>query len=334
MLFSTQHFIGCVLSEKVPNIRITSFIHKGINLIEQLIFLNKPPPRKKMTHKVHLSYGLSHVVHTNIILTLISDFWFVGKRKDTAPLLAARAADLAMANADDDPAVSAVVGDGGEGAPRSASRSESPTPSPAPKLAVTVAALRAHGEEPGVADEDTLLSAGVQEENGEAVHAQERRNRKKEKAFVKTKASNAGNKGENETDSDSEKGKGKGKRMGKEYKSAGKAPASKGRARQTKEIPVVLDSSTDSEHERRASGSRHTSVHKSTIYTTFQGLLDPVRRRTQSLMLIRDGCPPKTGATNKTLNYKLVLQAARQVLAKKECTNFIEAMESAFKDPS
>ena len=200
-------------------------------------------------------------------------------------------------------------------------------------MAVTVAALRAHGEEPGVADEDTLLSDGEQEENGEAVHAQERRNRVKEKAFVKTVA-NAGKKGENETDSDSEKGKGKGKRMGKEYKSAGKAPASKGRARQTKEIPVVLDSSTDSEHERRASGSRHTSVHKSTIYTTFQGLLDPVRRRTQSLMLIRDGCPLKTEATNKTLNYKLVLQAARQVLAKKECTNFIEAMESAFNDPS
>jgi hypothetical protein len=197
-------------------------------------------------------------------------------------------------------------------------------------LAVTAAALRARGEEPGVADEDILLSAGEQEENGEAVHAQERRNRVKEKAV----ASNAGNKGENETDSDSEKGKGKRKRMGKEYKSAGKAPASKGRARQAKEIPVVLDSSTDSEHERRASGSRHTSVHKSTIYTTFQGLLDPVRRRTQSLMLIRDGCPLKTGATNKTLNYKLVLQAARQVLAKKECTNFIEAMESAFADPS
>ncbi len=57
-------------------------------------------------------------------------------------------------------------------------------------------------------------------------------------------------------------------------------------------------------------------------------------RRTQSLMLISDGCPLKTGATNKILNYKLVLQAARQVLAKKKCTNFIEAMESAFGDPS
>ncbi len=110
---------------------------------------------------------------------------------------AARAADLAMANADDAPAVSAVVGEGGEGAPRSAS----PTPSPAPKLAHTVAAMRARGKEPGVADEDTLLSAGDQEENGEAVDAQERSNRVKEKAFVKTVAK-AGNKGNIETDSD------------------------------------------------------------------------------------------------------------------------------------
>ena len=125
MLFSTQHFIGCVLSEKVPSIRITSFIYKCIDLIEQLIFFNKPPPRKKKTHKVHLSCGHSHVVHTNIILTLIHDFWFVGKRKDTAPLQAARAADLAMANADDDPAVSAVVGVVGDGG---GWRSPSPTP--------------------------------------------------------------------------------------------------------------------------------------------------------------------------------------------------------------
>jgi hypothetical protein len=125
-------------------------------------------------------------------------------------LQAARAADLAMANADDDPAVSAVVGEGGEGAQRSAS----PTPPPAPKLADTVAAMRARGEEPDVADEDTLLSAGEQEENGEAVDAQERRNQVKEKAFVKTVAK-AGNKGDIENDSDSEKGKGKGKRMGK-----------------------------------------------------------------------------------------------------------------------
>ena len=65
-------------------------------------------------------------MHANIILTLILDFWFVGKRKDTAPLQAACAADLAMANADDDPAVSAVVGEGGEGAQRSAL----PTPRP------------------------------------------------------------------------------------------------------------------------------------------------------------------------------------------------------------
>ena len=50
------------------------------------------------------------------------------------------------------------------------------------------------------------------------------------------------------------------------------------------------------------------------------------RRRNNTLL--------KTGATNKTLNYKLVLQAARQVLAKKEGTNFIEAMESAFNDPA
>ncbi len=130
MLFSTQHFIGCVLSEKVPSIHINSFIYKCINLIEQLILYNKPPPRKKMTHKVHRSCGHSLVVHTNLILTLIPDFLFVGKRKDTAPLQTARAADLAMANADDNPAVSAVVGDGGEGALRSASRSESPTPPP------------------------------------------------------------------------------------------------------------------------------------------------------------------------------------------------------------
>jgi hypothetical protein len=51
-------------------------------------------------------------------------------------------------------------------------------------------------------------------------------------------------------------------------------------------------------------------------------------------MLIRDGCPLKTGATYKTLNHKLILQAARQVLPRTEGTNFIEAMESAFTDPS
>jgi hypothetical protein len=256
-------------------------------------------------------------VHANIILTLIPDFWFVGKRKDTAPLQAARAADLAMANADDDPAVSAVVGEG-------AQRITSPTPPPAPKLADTVAAMHARGEEPGVVDEDTLLSAAEQEENGEAVDAQERRNRVTAKAFVKAVAK-AGNKRNIENNSDLKKGKGKGKRMGKECKGVGNlkapaTPASKGRARQTKEIPVVLDSSSDSDGERRASASRHTSVHKSTIYTTFQGLLDPVRRSTQSLMLIRNGCLLKTRATYKTLNYKLVLQAARQVLPRRKPT--------------
>ena len=183
--------------------------------------------------------------------------------------------------------------------------------------------MRARGEEPGVADEDTLLSAAEQEESGEAVAAQDRRNRQKERAFVKTVAK-AGNKGDIETESDSEKGKEKGKRSGMEYKGVVKAPAkpaSKGRARQTKEIPVVLDSSSDSEPERRASASRHTSVQKSTIYTTFQGRLDPIRRHIQSLMLIRDGCPLKTGSTYKTLNYKLVLQAARQVLPRRKPTS-------------
>jgi hypothetical protein len=114
--------------------------------------------------------------------------------------------------------------------------------------------MRARGEEPGVADEDTLLSAPEQEENGEAVIAQDRRNRKKERAFVKTVAK-AGNKGDIETESDSEKGKEKGKRSGMEYKGVVKAPAkpaSKGRARQTKEIPVVLDSSSDLEPELSA----------------------------------------------------------------------------------
>jgi hypothetical protein len=44
------------------------------------------------------------------------------------------------------------------------------------------------------------------------------------------------------------------------------------------------------------------------------------------------GC--SAGSTYKTLNYKLILQAARQVLPRRESTNFIEAMEAAFTDHS
>jgi hypothetical protein len=77
------------------------------------------------------------------------------RSRDTAPLQAARAGEISMAAADDDPSVCAVAegGEGREGGEGGAgARSASPTPllatQAAPRLADTVAALRANGDNP------------------------------------------------------------------------------------------------------------------------------------------------------------------------------------------
>ena len=251
--------------------------------------------------------------------------------KATAPLRTPRAADAAIAaEDDDDPAVAAVTDGGGGGiSPRSASAT--PPPAGGPTLAETVAEMRARGEEPGVADADTLLS-GEEEDNNGAVQAEAKRSRVKQRAFVKGRGKGK-DKAAAATDSDDAEPEPKRKKS--------RAPASKmtvtrhpGKKARVKDTEPELISDSDDAYEARTPTSRHVGVAKSTIYKTFQANMDPIRRRFQSLMLIRDGWPIKAGATNKAVNYKLVLQAAKQALSKQDATTFNGAMEAAYKDPS
>jgi hypothetical protein len=106
----------------------------------------------------------------------------------------------------------------------------------------------------------------------------------------------------------------------------------KGRGKAT-EQEIVLDSDEE-EEAARAVTTRHVGVARSTIYMTFRGFIELIRRRAQFLLLNRDGWPIQAGTQNRPLNFKLVLQAARQVLSRADATRFIEAMEAAKQDPS
>jgi hypothetical protein len=58
------------------NFTLNPVIYKCIYFIEQIFFLNKPPPpRKGKTHKVQFSCGHLLVVHAKIILALIRDLF-------------------------------------------------------------------------------------------------------------------------------------------------------------------------------------------------------------------------------------------------------------------
>jgi hypothetical protein len=242
-----------------------------------------------------------------------------------------------MAAADDeDPSVSRVPeAEGEEGGDGGGERSASPTPPPAASAELTdqVTERRLRGEEPGVRDEDTLLS-GEEEDNIAAVENAAKRDRVKQTAYVKTKAAGKKLVTADNTDSDLEP-----ERDPKRKRSSGSGSKmtvtphngrKKGRGKAT-EPEIVLDS--DEEEEAPAT-SRHVGVARSTIYTTFRGFVELIRRRAQFLLLNRDGWPIQAGTQNRSLNFKLVLQAARQVLSKADATKFIEAMEAAFKDPS
>lgn len=59
-----------------------------------------------------------------------------------------------------------------------------------------------------------------------------------------------------------------------------------------------------------------------------------VRRRFQTLIFARDGSPIKTLTIHRHLNYKLVLNAARDVMDPKLFKEFRNAMDIAHKDTS
>ena len=89
---------------------------------------------------------------------------------------------------------------------------------------------------------------------------------------------------------------------------------------------------SDEEPERK---SRHKSVEGSKIYKEWEGpLLSEVRRRFTSLIAARDGYPLRFGVTFREMNFKLALQAAKDVMPKPQFTSFKAQMEAAFKDPS
>ena len=125
---------------------------------------------------------------------------------------------------------------------------------------------------------------------------------------------------------------------GKEGKDSRKSGSVKGKGRiapglvskRARETITVEDS--DEEHERK---SRHKSVEGSKIYKDWEGpLLADVRRRFAALIAARDGYPLRFGATFREMNYKLALQAAKDVMPKPQYSAFRTQMEAAVKNPS
>ena len=128
------------------------------------------------------------------------------------------------------------------------------------------------------------------------------------------------------------------RRATKEGKDSRKSSTVKGKGRiapglvskRARETITVEDS--DEEHERK---SRHKSVEGSKIYKDWEGpLLADVRRRFAALIAARDGYPLRFGATFREMNYKLALQAAKDVMPKPQYAAFRTQMEAAFKNPS
>ena len=112
-------------------------------------------------------------------------------------------------------------------------------------------------------------------------------------------------------------------------------PQKKRKPKKPKPEPQVVVDSDDSEDRHRASTSRHKPVTSSAIYNAFDGaILNDVRRRFQTLIFVRDGCPLKTLTLHRHLNYKLTLKAAKDAMEPGLYKQFKNAMEVAYKDTS
>ncbi len=76
-------------------------------------------------------------------------------------------------------------------------------------------------------------------------------------------------------------------------------------------VTVDTDSDDDDAHRNH---SRHKSVKSSDLYKNWEMRVPDLRRRYQVLMLVRDGFPCKVGKNYQEINYKLVLQAAKDTM--------------------
>ena len=206
--------------------------------------------------------------------------------------------------------------------------SRSPTPPPDTDkqkdgtIADHLAALVAKGAQlPGIDSEDELLKGESSADNVTA-------------ATVGGKRRKAVEQDATESDETAKVAR----RATKEGKDSRKSGTVKGKGRiapglvskRARETITVEDS--DEEHERK---SRHKSVEGSKIYKDWEGpLLADVRRRFAALIAARDGYPLRFGATFREMNYKLALQAAKDVMPKPQYAAFRTQMEAAFKNPS
>ena len=170
----------------------------------------------------------------------------------------------------------------------------------------------------GIDSDDGLLEGETRKDNVVAAAVGGERAKRKAKARDDTEsdevASSKGARGAHKTVKSSNKGKGRAE------------PVSK---RKRDEITIE---DSDEEADRK---SRHKSVDGSKIYRDWEGaLLAEVRRRFTTLIAARDGFPLRFGATYREINYKLAIQAAKDVMPKQQFTLFKNQMEVAFKDPS
>ena len=240
-----------------------------------------------------------------------------GKRAlDTPRLIDARHGAAAADDAPDESAGAAF--DAAVEEVETASRGSTPPPQ-SQTLADHLAVLSARGEDiPGIGDEEILVAPADGKDdalNVEAsAEAQARVQRsKKQSTIVKAETPRTAPKPRRkqapaETDSDSDSVQPK------------KRP-------KTKPQVVVLD--PDSEVEEPTQ-SRHKSVKSSDLYKKWDQRVPDIRQRCHLLMLVRDGFPCKTSKNHQELNYRLVLQAARDTMDAANYKRFKTDMDAAF----
>ncbi len=91
----------------------------------------------------------------------------------------------------------------------------------------------------------------------------------------------------------------------------------------------------DSNDEAERPTSRHKTVTKSVVYKTYEGVpLADVSCHFQTLIIFWDCFPIISLSIHRNLNYKLALQAAKDVMDKQMYTRFWNAIEYAYKDTS
>ena len=94
--------------------------------------------------------------------------------------------------------------------------------------------------------------------------------------------------------------------------------------------PQVVMVDTDSEVEEQPNQSRHKSVKSSDLYKKWDLRVADIRQRCHLLMLVVDGFPCKTSKNHQELNYRLVLQAARDIMDVVTYKRFKSDMDAAF----